>query len=537
MNAPETRSFFRRPKHLGRAVSAAVLLLFGAILGWIQWRAGAPGAAFGGFPDEPAHYIGGVLMKEYIANGLFCDPVRYAVEYYSHTPYFAVGVWPPMYYLIEGIWMSVFGVGREAVLWLNVISGTALAFLIFSIVRVHHGAVAGTAAGVMVLAVPAAQWSACVVMVDLACTALAIASLVFLARYFDHPGWRNSLLFGMLAAVTVLTKNSAYYVLFVPAFLILLRRQWRLLAQKSFWIAPIVFALLYGPWLILSRRVLLLGIVGLPNFTPADVAAGFVARLWNQNGILMLLALPAVAAAFARPRRTPTLELCLYSILFALPFSIFLARVPVQDRLLIAAGGALAVASVASVRMILSRLRLPPRLFPLAVVLLAGGLFWKNALRFPHPPQNELRAIVATILKRDGPAPGSVLVPSRSEGQWIAEFVQLAGGGGRRTLIRPTKFLASESWNATHYEIRYSSLEEIRSALSEVPFRYCIIDNYAQEYPHDRLLKALLQSDSGQWRPVLSAGRFTVYENAAWSPKSEEQVSAAMRRAALGLVR
>ncbi len=290
MNAPETRSFFRRQKHAGPPVMAAVLLFFGAIIVWIQWRAGASGAAFGGFPDESAHYIGGVLTKEYIARALFRDPVRYAVEYYAHTPYFAIGVWPPMYYLIEGIWMSLFGVGREAVLWLNVISGAALACLIFSIVRASHGTVPGMAAGGMVLAMPAVQWSACLVMVDLACTALAIASLVFLARYFDHPGWRNSLLFGLLAAVTVLTKNSAYFVLFVPAFLIFVRGQWRVLTQRSFWIAPLVFTSLYSPWLLPSRRLLLRRIVGLPDFTPFDVAAHHIASLWSQIGILMLLA-------------------------------------------------------------------------------------------------------------------------------------------------------------------------------------------------------------------------------------------------------
>jgi hypothetical protein len=530
--APASRARFRFA-----LVAAVVTVVYCTFIGWVQRSAGAASAAFGGFPDEAAHYISGVLMRDYIVGAPFSDPIRYAVEYYAHTPFFAIGVWPPLYYVVEGIWMTVFGSSRESALWLNFISGAALALLVFAIVRHSYGWVASAAAGLMVLAIPVVQWSASLVMVDIACTALALGSLFFLARYFEYRRWTDSLLYGLFAGLAVLTKNSAYYALFVPAAVILLRRDWRVLTLKSFWIAPLTFALLYGPWLLVSRRVLLLGIVGLPDFTPVDVAVAFVVKLWDQTGVLLALALPRIAVSLARPRRTPVAELCLYTVLFTLPFAIFVARVPVQERLLIAAGAAVVIAAVASVHQIMSWSRLPMKLYPGAIALLAVWFVWSNALEFRFPPKNELRVLVTAMTERDGPAPGATLVPSRSEGPWIAEFVQLARDDSRRTLVRPTKFLASESWNATHYKIRHSSVEELRAALTEVPLRYCIIDEKASEYPHDRLLKALLREDAATWRLSLSAGRFTVYENTTWSPQSEERVSAAMRRSALELLR
>jgi len=519
------------------ALAAALLAAYCGFILWVQRSADAAGAAFGGFPDESAHYISGVLLRDYILRAPFSDPIRFAAEYYAHTPYFAVGVWPPLYYLAEGAWMALFGVSREAVLWLNVVSGAALATLIFAIAGRLYGRLPGAATGLMALAIPVVQWSACLVMVDLACTVFALASLFFLARYFERQRWTDSLLFGLFVSFAVLTKNSAYYALFVPAAVIILRRDWRVLARKSFWIAPLAFAVLYGPWLLLSRRVMLLGIVGLQEFTPVDVVAAFAVKLWNQTGLLLVLALPRVAAVFARPRSAPPSELCLYTVLLTMPVSIFLARVPVQDRLLIAAGAAVVVAAVASAHQMLSWMRLPWKLLPAAAALLAGGFVWRNALEFQFPPRNDLRVVVTAILSKEGAATGSALVPSRSEGPWIAEFVQVADGGGRRTMVRPTKFLASESWNGTHYRIRFSTVGELRAALSDVPLRYCIIDHEAKEYPHDRLLKTLLREDADKWRPLLSRGRFTVYENADWSPQSEERVSAAMRRFASEMFR
>jgi len=519
------------------AFAAAVAVAGGAFVLWVQSAAGAPASAFGGFPDEPAHYIGGVLMRDFLRNFGFRDPVRYAVQYYSHTPYFAIGVWPPLYYVLEGIWMLLFGIGRSSVLWLNVVAGAALSMMVFVFARPLYGSIAGAAAGLAVLAVPVVQWSACLVMVDLACNTLALAALFLWGCYLDQRRWTWSLLFGVVLSLAVLTKTSAFYALFVPPAMIALRRDWRLLAGKSFWIAPVAFALLFGPWLLLSRRVLLLNFVGLQGYSPVEVASGFAFRLWEQCGFLLLLALPRIVVAIARPRATPAAELCLYTAFLALPFSIFLARVAVQERLLIAAYAAVAVAAFGSVRWIVSSLRLPQNVAAAATALLAAAFLWSHALEFRFPPANDLRPVVSAIKDSEGPASGSALVPSRLEGPWIAEFVQADGGGGRRTLVRPTKFLASESWNGTDYQIRYSSVQDLRAVFSDVPVRYIIIDEKAKEYPHDRTLKAFLRETAGTWRQRLSSGRFSVYENTAWSPQSEERVSAAMRRFASEMLR
>ncbi len=46
-------------------VSVAIAFAAFLLLVWtVQHRAGAPAAAFGAFPDEPAHFVGGLLFRD-----------------------------------------------------------------------------------------------------------------------------------------------------------------------------------------------------------------------------------------------------------------------------------------------------------------------------------------------------------------------------------------------------------------------------------------------------------------------------------------
>src|SRR5271169_5911825 len=91
-------------------VAAALVLYFGLLV-WMQWYLGAPHAEFGGveFPDEASHYISGLMLHDYLAARLPQTPLAYASKYYIHIPYFAVGYWPPMFYIVESLWMTGFG--------------------------------------------------------------------------------------------------------------------------------------------------------------------------------------------------------------------------------------------------------------------------------------------------------------------------------------------------------------------------------------------------------------------------------------------
>src|SRR6202035_5156727 len=61
----------------------AVLWMLAALL---QWKAGAYTVELSGNPDESAHYITGLMIRDYIASGHVTSPMTYAEQYYAHYP-------------------------------------------------------------------------------------------------------------------------------------------------------------------------------------------------------------------------------------------------------------------------------------------------------------------------------------------------------------------------------------------------------------------------------------------------------------------
>ena len=512
----------------GLAVFVAFLLIVLAT----QRASDAPGAAFGAFPDEPAHYIGGLLVHDYMSAAAGESPIAYARNYYLYLPYFAIGVWPPLFYAIEAGWAALFGVTRESLLWMIALCGAGLATLLYSILKKCFDEWTAAAGGAMLLFVPAVQWSACVVMVDLACSLFALAAIVFFLRFVEHGWWWDSALFGAFCGLGLLTKNSTYFTVLIPPVLIAGTGRWDLLRRRAVWAGPVIAACIYGPWLAVSKPFLLLGTHGLelPGFFGA--LANYAQILWEQLSFVLPLGAAGVAALVLSKRRgIGAVGWGMLAILAALPVSIFVARVPVQSRLLVLGYAALIFLTAELFRAVLG----PRRAAPLMGVCLAvyGVSHWKQ---FQAPPENDIRRAVAFVQSRDGGKPGAVIVPSGREGPWIAEFAQFEGARPARILVRPTKIFGTEDWNGTNWKTFYGSAGEMNSLLLQLPVKYCILEGpAAREYPHDRLLQEVLEGNPAGWRLVFRGGgngsAYRVFENRHWTAVSEAIVHRELQRA------
>ena len=272
-------------------VSVAIVFAAFLLLVWtVQHRAGAPTAAFGAFPDEPAHFVGGLLFRDYLDHAFGKPPIPFVSDYHLHLPYFALGVWPPFFYLIEGAWTEVFGERRASVLWLIAVIAAGLAAMLFRILEKQFDAWTALAGGAMFLLVPVVQWSDCVVMADLICSLFAMAAIVYFARFMDSRRWFDAAIFGVFSGLALLTKNSTYFLVLIPVIVIPARARWDLLRTRALWIAPLVVASLYVPWLVISRPFLLLGIHGLqlPGFLGTQW--DYFVTLWRQTSFLLPLA-------------------------------------------------------------------------------------------------------------------------------------------------------------------------------------------------------------------------------------------------------
>src|SRR5260370_14399839 len=249
--------------------------------GMQRWS-GASEAAFNGYPDEPSHYLGGLMLRDYMAAGFPMKPRAYAINYYLHNPFFGIGYWPPLFYVAEGLWMAAIGYSRlETLLFLAFIAAL-LAATIFAVVRPVLGSPGAFCCALLLLLIPDVVSNNFMVMTDTAVALLSFWSVLALARYFENGKWSDSILFAFLAACTIMTKYTGLYLVLLPPLSVVVGWRWYLLRRPSFWFQPLIVAALCLPWFLYARQYSTVGIAS--YYGPGLAKALFASlRLWAFN--------------------------------------------------------------------------------------------------------------------------------------------------------------------------------------------------------------------------------------------------------------
>ena len=84
-----------------RRTTVIAFFVFLAFAASLQALSGAYCADFAGNPDEAAHYVTGVMVRDYLAAVPWQPPMTFARNFYSHYPIVAIGHWPPMFYAVQ----------------------------------------------------------------------------------------------------------------------------------------------------------------------------------------------------------------------------------------------------------------------------------------------------------------------------------------------------------------------------------------------------------------------------------------------------
>src|SRR5262249_1703157 len=93
----------------------AIYCLALAVIIALQWRNAAFESEFTTISDESAHYVTGLMLRDYIAEGLPQPPMAYATHYYERYPRIGLGQWPPLFYVLQAFWTIAFGVSRVSI--------------------------------------------------------------------------------------------------------------------------------------------------------------------------------------------------------------------------------------------------------------------------------------------------------------------------------------------------------------------------------------------------------------------------------------
>ncbi len=493
----------RAINYLSLQSTVAILLYFGACL-LVQAASGAWTAPFSAYPDEASHFVASVMVRDYVASGLHVSPLAYARNYYAHYPYFAVGYWPPVGYIVTALSFFLFGVGRVPALMVEAAAGAGTAWLLFLLMRRRVGPMLAFTPGLLYLSLPDVQRWTSAVMMDALVTFFVFVAAWFAIRYLERETTGAAIGFALSASVATLTKYNGAFACLIIVAAVVLTRKFHLLRRLSFWIQPVIMLALITPWVVVALPFSSIGLFARETpivtrifaYPPRTFGLFPTPVAWFiAVGLVLLLVRPQVWDTFV----------CVLSILMLGLFSLLiLSPVEFELRYVLAAGAALTVLSftgwIATLQH-LARIRMIPEpavvIVPAAAAICSAAFF---ALSYSRPPAYPLRAIAASVTSH--PEWRHILAPADLEGPTIAEFVVRDHHRPSYTIERPGKLFATGDWFGRNYHSRFDSEDAMMQFLDTEPVDVVIRHNVPPDHPHETLLNGVLLHYPDRWRTV-----------------------------------
>jgi hypothetical protein len=468
------------PRAIGAGRLAAVLaaLLLAAIL--FQILGNAYASEFGGYPDESAHFVTGLMIRDYIASGFHQGPMRYAENYYLHYPKVAFGMWGPLLHITEAGWMLVFPPSRITGLVLMALITALTAFFLYRALRDDVGSPLALLAAIMFIAVPNVQTYTAMVMADGLVALMDFLAAMAFARYLDTENWKYSAQFGVFATLSILTKGNGVALVFVPLFAMIFARKLGLLKRGSLWVAAIPLVLVAAPWQVFSARML----------------AGILDR---QPGWVFLPKFTAMVATVVGVALVPLIAIGVYDKLIAnrrtaggrwpaaaaliCGFWLFHWLIPSvngpEPRYLIAVTPPMLMFLMAGVQRLADWMPKPAMRSHrvLAVAAAVVILFAATGFSIPRQQHHGFDEI-AQLVERPEYKNSVVLVASAGDGEgMLIDEVAMREARPSHFVLRASKMLAQSDWNGSHYVPKYGTPEEVMKFLDGIPVELVVVDN------------------------------------------------------------
>ena len=183
--------------------------------------------------DETRHVVTGVFFRDAIADMPIKNPKQYAVDYYLQYPALGLMVWPPLYYAVEGVWMTCFGTSFDSAKALIGVFAVLAGIYFYRLVRRSHAPfTSGCAVALLGFAPLIFQFSR-QVMLEIPCLAIVLAAIFHFERYLDGEARIDAWLACLLAAAASLTRFDGIFLLPYFGIRLLMTDNLRLLGRGA----------------------------------------------------------------------------------------------------------------------------------------------------------------------------------------------------------------------------------------------------------------------------------------------------------------
>jgi len=508
------------------------VLLFGLVL-WGQQRSGAYQDEFGAHPDEAAHFVSALMIRDYIgqlsapAEERILHPMEFAENFHAHYPKVAIGNWPPGFHTLQAVWMLVFEPGQQSIFLLMAFLTAGLGWLVYWSSRQHLGEGWALAAAILLIVLPIMQKYSSLVMTEVLMGLLVYSGLLLFMRYMETGHWKWSVLFGIVGATAIMVKGTGLVLGLIPPLAILFLKRWNLLAKFSFWLSAVVVGLLCFPWYKFTMKDLKDGW----EQSEPSVAFFFSASFYNMNklvetgGPVFLLCIVIGLATLVRKAQNQETQ-SEESIFFPMLGILFLA-VPLlhcivpagkEHRHLIPMLPAFVLFTAFGMKEVVRQIikektSIDPKK---ATWILTGiglvGMFASAKEPIYRKGYSGFREVVQELYKvEDWPGPVLISSDASGEGMFVAEAALADSRRPSRQIVRATKVLGTSKWSGAQYETTYENKGELRKLLEDGRYWAIVIDEAVSKQRPDNYSKFAHMKDLEELCHELEfAERFTI---------------------------
>lgn len=331
------------------------------------------------YNDETRHVMTGVYFRDLLYDLPVSHLRDYTVRYYLQYPALGLLVWPPFFYFLEGLLMSIFGTSIVVSKMLVFLFAVMACSYLYLLARRSHGSLKAAIAALVFGFSPLVFVYSHYVMLEVPTLALGLAATYHFIRYLDLMRRRDLLFAGLAAALAALTRFDAVYLLPLFIILILVRKRWELLWRREVLAVAVLALLLVAPfyaliareigWFHMRQATETLS-TNFPPFLSLKRLFFYPSYLREQFGLVALIpALIGIAASLTAARRA---AIWLYLAIIAATYLTFTPIGEMDSRHAIYWIPAFALFAAEGIAVVVGWLRTPKLYLPLTALVVAG---------------------------------------------------------------------------------------------------------------------------------------------------------------------